>query len=151
MAIFLNLELGNNIAITLLGIFPLIALTIWNSFFNRATKFIHKSPFVRKFTQLSVLIIFLDTMCIIHFEFHILEILLLHFSSGIRCLEIILFRPYRTPLNRFVFKFDLLYLTLTPIFTLISFSTDDGLFYTVILLGTLFVALSDPLYVLLIR
>ncbi|CAD8143247.1 unnamed protein product [Paramecium pentaurelia] len=138
---------SENIGISIFGIMLLFFILVFNLYFNRSTKFIHSNPFIRKFTQLTIISAALDTICYIDFEFHILQMILLHIQGIILCLDIIIFKPYRFQFNKIVFQYNFLFYTLVVIHTLLLFDkSEENMFYFSILLGTLAYALSFQLY-----
>ncbi|CAD8049466.1 unnamed protein product [Paramecium sonneborni] len=138
---------SENIGISIFGILFLFFILVFNIYFNRSTKFIHSNPFVRKFTQLTILSIALDTICYIDFEFHMLQMILLHIQGIILCLDILIFKPYKFQLNKLVFRFNFLFYTMVMIHTLMLFNkSEENMFYFSILIGTLAYALSYQIY-----
>ncbi|CAD8050742.1 unnamed protein product [Paramecium sonneborni] len=138
---------SENIGISIFGILFLFFILVFNLYFNRSTKFIHSNPFVRKFTQLTIISAALDTICYIDFEFHILQLILLHIQGIVLCLDIIIFKPYKFQLNKIVFQYNFLFYALVIIHTILLFNkSEENMFYFSILIGTLAYALSFQLY-----
>ena len=64
-----------------IAIFLLLLQSFINLYFNRATKFLHNNPFIRKYTNLTLVSIVIDTLCYMNFQFYLIRLILLHFST----------------------------------------------------------------------
>ncbi|CAD8148989.1 unnamed protein product [Paramecium pentaurelia] len=138
---------SGSIELSIIGVIILFSILTFNLYFNRSTKFIHSNPFIRKFTQLTIINVILDTICLIDFEFHLFQQIMLLFQGVSLCLDVIMFKPYRLQYNKLAFQYNFLYsaIVLLNSISLIT-KSEENMFYFTILFGTLAYALSYQLY-----
>ncbi|CAD8181342.1 unnamed protein product [Paramecium pentaurelia] len=130
--------------LSIIAIFLLLLQSFINLYFNRATKFLHNNPFIRKYTNLTLVSIAIDTLCYMNFQFYLIRLILLHFSTIIQIVDVYTFHPYKPMLNSFVFQSSILQYTLILITTIsIIQQSENNLFYSYFLYGTFSIALSQ--------
>ncbi|CAD8141741.1 unnamed protein product [Paramecium octaurelia] len=139
--------LSGSIELSIIGIMILFSILTFNLYFNRSTKFIHSNPFIRKFTQLTVINVILDTICLIDFEFHLFQQIMLLFQGVSLCLDVIIFKPYRLQYNKLAFQYNFLYSAIVIVNSIsLMTKSEENMFYFTILFGTLAYVLSYQLY-----
>ncbi|CAD8186524.1 unnamed protein product [Paramecium octaurelia] len=127
-----------------IAILLLLIQSFINLYFNRATKFLHNNPFIRKYTNLTLVSIAIDTLCYMNFQFYLIRLILLHFSTIVQIVDVYSFHPYKPKLNSFVFQCAILQYTLIFITTIsIIQQSENNLFYSYFLFGSFSVALSQ--------
>ncbi|CAD8101093.1 unnamed protein product [Paramecium sonneborni] len=138
------IDFDSSPTLSTIAIFLLLLQSFINLYFNRATKFLHNNPFIRKYTNLTLVSIAVDTLCYMNFQFYLIRLILLHFSTIVQIVDVYSFHPYKPKLNSFVFQSSILQYTLIIITTIsIIQQSENNLFYSYFLLGTLSVALSQ--------
>ncbi|CAK89742.1 unnamed protein product (macronuclear) [Paramecium tetraurelia] len=130
--------------LSIVAIFLLLLQSFINLYFNRATKFLHNNPFIRKYTNLTLVSIAIDTLCYMNFQFYLIRLILLHFSTIVQIVDVYTFHPYKPMFNSFVFQCSMLQYSLISITTIsIIQQSENNLFYSYFLFGTFSVALSQ--------
>lgn len=125
------------------ALFLLLIQSFLNLYFNRGTKFMHNNPFIRKFTNLTLISVFINTLTYMNFSYFLIRLVLLHFSTILEIIDIYIFHPYKPPLNEFVFKCSVTQYSLILITTLfIIAETESNLFYSFFFFGTMSIALA---------
>ncbi|CAD8186936.1 unnamed protein product [Paramecium pentaurelia] len=144
VSILIDFELDPTLST--IAIFLLLVQSFINLYFNRATKFLHNNPFIRKYTNLTIVSIAIDTLCYMNFQFYLIRLILLHFSTIVQIVDVYSFHPYKPKLNSFVFQCAILQYTLIFITTIsIIQKSENNLFYSYFLFGSFSVALSQIL------